>query len=73
MSKTMVDVIAGALLKHSSNYVRNEDGGGVVCGECGWEVASKRLGGSTVDRMNEHEVHAVLAALTKAGFGKVTA
>ncbi|WP_066303308.1 hypothetical protein [Arthrobacter luteolus] len=70
----MTDVIADALSKHS-NYVRNEDEGGVICDECGWEVASKWqvIRGRTAERMNEHESLAVLEELTKAGFGSIQA
>lgn len=44
------------LLVHRK-YVRNEEHGGVVCEECGWEVASKLPDGLTARRMREHEAH----------------
>ena len=63
----MADVVAGVLMKHG-RYVRNEDFGGVICDECGWEVASKwpeaNEGTSTMERAKMHEAHAVLATLS---------
>lgn len=72
MSAGIAGIIAAALTEHRE-YVRNEDHGGVICGECGWEIASKwqTSKGRTAERMNEHEAHAVLTALAEAGFGNV--
>lgn len=68
----MAAVIADALSMHKT-YVRNEDDGGLICGECGWEIASKWQfnKAQTISRKSEHEAFAVLAALTEAGFGGV--
>ncbi|MCC3277506.1 hypothetical protein LJ753_16705 [Arthrobacter sp. zg-Y20] len=64
----MAEVIAALLVKHRV-YVRNEDFGGVICDECGWEVASKwpeaNFGITTTVRIGEHESHAALSAVTK--------
>lgn len=72
MSAGMADTIACALSKHRK-YVRNEDYGGVICDECGWEVASKWQFNKarTTSRMIEHESLVLLEELTKAGYGDV--
>lgn len=69
----MAGVIAAVLTNHT-NYVRNEDVGGAICDECGWEVTSKLpTAESTTVRMNQHESHVVARELTKAGYGDVPA
>ena len=71
MSAGMAEVIATVLAKHT-NYVRNEDAGGVICDECGWEVASKLPAtDSTAARMSQHESHVAAMELSKAGYGNV--
>ena len=73
MSKEITDLIAETLAKHTK-YVRNSDGGGMVCGECGWEVASKYPNLSAEashERAKQHEAGAVVTALKLAGFDRL--